>query len=242
MAHLYQPDSPLPADAAYRVVPTRCRTSALLAGQEAAWAPAPRIAWGPEHARTTFAALWNEDGLAIRFDVRDVAPWHTMTSHDDPIWEEEVVEVFLDPTGTGRNYLEVEVSPANVVTDLHIREAEPTLVGRLAWDWDGLESSVLPQPGAGLAAQSWVALAWLPWTGLVDLPDDVTMTVPPAPGDRWRFNVFRIKRPFGPAEPEREAVYAAWSAPAGPTFHAPAFFRDLFFVREDRADSQSFLQ
>jgi hypothetical protein len=229
MPQLYQPDSPLPVDAAYRAVPTQCRSSVLLSGREDVWTAAPRITWGPEHARTTFAALWNEDGLAIRFDVNDEAPWHTMVDHDDPIWEEEVVEIFVDPTCSGRDYLEVEISPVNVVTDLHIREAVPTLIGDLHWDWDGLESAVIPAVGEGIPPRSWIALAWLPWVGLVDLPDEVMTSVPPATGDRWRFNVFRIKRPHGPAERERDAVYAAWSAPDGPTFHAPAFFRDLVF-------------
>jgi hypothetical protein len=54
--------------------------------------------------------------------------------------------------------------------------------------------------------------------------------VPPREGDRWRFNVFRIKRPHGPQEPERGALYTAWSTPAGPSFHEPAAFRDLVFA------------
>jgi hypothetical protein len=39
--------------------------------------------------------------------------------------------------------------------------------------------------------------------------------------------VFRIKRPGGPDQPERDAVYAAWSVPDGPSFHDPTAFRDL---------------
>jgi hypothetical protein len=42
--------------------------------------------------------------------------------------------------------------------------------------------------------------------------------------------VFRIKRPHGPAEPEREAIYAAWSVPSGPSFHDPAAFREFVFA------------
>ena len=46
-------------------------------------------------------------------------------------------------------------------------------------------------------------------------------------GDRWRFNLFRIKRPGGAANPERDAVYSAWSVPDGPSFHATDRFRDV---------------
>ena len=49
--------------------------------------------------------------------------------------------------------------------------------------------------------------------------------IPPAPGDEWRFNVFRIKRPGGPQAPAQGAIFAAFSKPAGPSFHDPAAFR-----------------
>jgi len=229
MPALYQSETPLPADAAYRVVPTDAKPAVLLPGHDIAWHTAERITWGPPNARTTFAALWNARGMAIRFDACDERPWHTMTRRDAPIWEEEVVEIFIDPTRSGRNYLEVEISPINVVTDLRIREPWPALAGDLAWDWAGLESTVVPGSCEGLRPGSWVALGWLPWAGLENVSPEVAAAAPPKPGDRWRFNVFRIKRPFGPAEPERGAIYAAWSVPGGPSFHAPAAFRDLVF-------------
>ncbi|MCX6553262.1 MAG: carbohydrate-binding family 9-like protein, partial [Acidobacteria bacterium] len=188
------------------------------------------IAWGPTQYCTTFRALWNENGLAIRFDACDDRPWHTMTRHNDPIWEEEVVEIFLDPTGTGRHYAEVEISPINIVTDLHIHDPWPALKSDIAWSWRGFESTVVPGSCGGLSSQSWVALAWMPWKGLAGMAPQIDPRVPPQPGDRWRFNVFRIKRPHGPAEPERDAIYAAWSPPDGPSFHAPAAFRSLVFA------------
>jgi hypothetical protein len=230
MAQLFRPATPLPPDASYQVAATAVRPALLLPGHHAAWRDAPRITWGPTHARTSFSALWNPQGLAIRFDVCDQQPWHTMTRRDDPIWNEEVVEIFLDPTGTGRDYLELEISPINVVTDLRIRSASPALDGDLAWNWQGLESTVVPGSCEGMNPGSWVALAWLPWAGLDAVSAGVSARVPPGPGDRWRFNVFRIKRPGGPTAPEDGAVYAAWSAPDGPTFHVPGSFRDFVFI------------
>ena len=225
---MYRHDPPLPEDAAYRVFRTDARPSTMLSGHDPAWRTARTIAWGPAPYRTSFAALWNDQGLAVRFLVCDTHPWHTMTRRDDRIAEEEVVEIFLDPTRNGRHYAEVEFSPNNVVTDLHIHEPAPNLTGDRSWDWSGLESTVVRGSCAGLDAGGWVVLAWLPWHGL-RLTAEVAAHVPPAPGDRWRFNVFRIKRPYGPAEPEREAIYAAWSVPGGPSFHEPRSFRDLVF-------------
>jgi len=55
------------------------------------------------------------------------------------------------------------------------------------------------------------------------------VALPPRPGDRWRFNVFRVERRHGPKDAERDAVYAAWSPPPIPKFHVPSAFRDFVF-------------
>lgn len=230
MAELYRETAPLPPDASYLVAKTDARPVTLLPGHDHAWRTAQRIAWGPAKYRTVFRALWTDDGLAVRFDVCDDRPWHTLRKRDDPIWNEEVVEVFLDPARLGRHYAEVEISPLNVVTDLHILEPHPHLKADRSWDWLGFESTVVPGSCGGLTPGSWVALAWLPWSGLATLAAEVAPVVPPAQGDRWRFNVFRIKRPNGPTDPERGAVYAAWSTPAGPSFHDPSAFREMVFA------------
>jgi hypothetical protein len=53
--------------------------------------------------------------------------------------------------------------------------------------------------------------------------------VPPRPGDIWHFNVFRIKRPGGPARPAENVVLSAWSPTGTPSFHVPAAFGSLVF-------------
>ena len=42
-------------------------------------------------------------------------------------------------------------------------------------------------------------------------------------------NVFRIKRPGGPKDPNTNAVFAAWSPPSGPSFHDAGAFRPFVF-------------
>ena len=229
MAELYRDAAPVPPDAIYRVARTDAHPVTLMPGHDRAWKAAQRIGWGPARYRTEFRALWNDEGLALRFNACDDRPWHTMQRLDDPIWDEEVVVIFLDPACLGRHYAEVEISPVNVVTDLHILQPHPQLDGDRSWNWRGLESTVVPGSCGGLTSSSWVALAWLPWSGLGSLDPHVAERLPPSAGDAWRFNVFRIKRPFGPEEPERDAVYAAWSTPEGPSFHEPKAFRRLEF-------------
>ena len=83
-----------------RQVPERAR--ALLSHDDPAWADTREVVWGPEPCRTRFRALWGEAGLHLRYESEDDEPWFTLTERDDPLWEGEVVEIFLDPLGDGR--------------------------------------------------------------------------------------------------------------------------------------------
>jgi len=205
-------------------------TRALLGGDGEAWEGAKKIAWGPQVYTTSFQALWGEEGLFVRFDAVDPSPWYTLTERDDHLWTEEVVEIFIDPDGDGRNYAEVEISPHNVVCDLMIFEGAPNVRSDIGWDHDGLQSKVSPLSGAGGETVGWMAIAILPWSSFATLTDSSGISIPPHAGDVWRFNIFRIKRPFGPTEPDRDVVYAAWSPPSGRSFHEPTVFRALEFI------------
>jgi hypothetical protein len=212
----------------YRVAGTKAARAALLAGDDALWAAAPTVAWGPAPYETRFRALWDAQGLHVRFDADDDSPWHTMTTRDEHIWEEEVVEIFLDLDRSGRDYAELEISPANVVCDVRMISAWPDKKGDLGWNIEGLATRVLERQKDGATA-GWTALAHIPWDGFRSLPSAKRAPLPPKPGDAWRFNVFRIKRPGGPNAPEKGAIFAALSKPPGESFHAPEVFRDFVF-------------
>jgi Carbohydrate family 9 binding domain-like len=214
--------------AVYAVVRTTAAPASLLAGDEDAWKAAVAVSYGAAPWVTRFRAHWHADGLALRFDVRDEHPWHTMTRRDEHLWEEEVVEIFLDPDGAGRNYYELEINPANVVCDLVVRAPWPHLQSDPAWNLAGLQTRVLPFGAADAGSDGWTATAWLPWHGFRSLP--AVAPLPPRAGDRWRFNAYRIKRPHGAARPLDDVVYAALSPTGGPSFHVPAVFRDFEFT------------
>ncbi len=220
--------------ASYEVAATSRATTVLLAANEDAWKGAMTVAWGPVPYRTQFRALWSPHGLFLRFDADDDRPWHTMTRHDEHLWEEEVVEIFLDLDRSGRDYAELEISPANVACDVRMIEPSPDKKNDFTWDIAGLETRVVPTPHREAGSGSWTATAFLPWTAFRSLPSAASVQLPPRPGDCWRLNLFRVKRPGGPKAPERGAVEAAWSDPGQPSFHVPAAFRDFVFVAPGR--------
>ena len=143
-----------------------------------------------------------------------------MTQRDEHLWEEEVVEIFLDADRSGHDYYELEISPANVVCDLRMITPSPWK-GDFDFNLAGLETRVLTAKDAAGRTTGWTATAFLPWQGLRALPSAARVATPPKPGDRWRFNVFRIERPGGKASPEKDAVEAAWSTPHGPHLPRP---------------------
>lgn len=211
----------------YRVAATTATRDALLAGDAKAWAGATRVRWGPAKYSTEFAAVWDAEALYLRFAATDPMPWHTMTHRDDHLWEEEVVEIFLDPARSGRDYFELEISSANVVCDVRMERPSPDKKYDLTWNFEGLETRVVPSIPGG--AKGWTALARLPWSGFRSLPSTTGVALPPRAGDRWRFNLFRVDRPGGKAKPEENAVEIAWSPTGQPSFHVPAAFQDFVF-------------
>lgn len=215
-------------EGSYDVARLGATAPSLLRPDSPAWAAATAVEWGPERYRTRFQARWDDSALHVRFDAVDDAPWHTMTRRDEHLWEEEVVELFLDADGSGRNYAELEINPANVVCDLRVETPWPALRSLTEWDWAGLETVVEPLKDAHGSVEGWTAVARLPWMGLRSLyPLSAGVSLPPAPGADWRFNVFRIKRPGGAGAPAEGAIFAAFSKPSGPSFHDPAAFRRL---------------
>jgi hypothetical protein len=213
----------------YAVARTVSPGDRLLAADAAAWSGAASIEWGPSPYPTRFRALWSDAGLFLRFDATDPSPWHTMTERDEHLWDEEVVEIFLAPDRSVRDYYELEINPANVVCDLRMISPWPDKRGEIDWNLDGLETRVRLERDPAGHTRGWTATAFLPWSGLRALPSTAKVALPPNPGDAWRFNVFRIKRPGGKASPERHAVFAAWSPPSVKSFHDAGAFRDLVF-------------
>ena len=227
MVDMYRGPEAALQPAIYRVRPSPLAPAALLAQE--GWDDAMAVTWGPDGFATTFRALWNPDGLCVRWDAQDREPWATRTERDDCLWETEVVEVFLDPTCNGEDYAELEITPTNVVCDLHIERLAPERRVHLSWNFRGLRSAVHHAEDS----DNWCAIAWMPFSDFASLAPSVAERIPVRGGDVWHFNTFRIKRPGGPALPEVGVIYAAWSVPDGPTFHAPLAFRPLVFEPTD---------
>lgn len=169
------------------------------------------VTGAPPKEPTSLRLGWTPDELRVLFHCTDGHIAATLTARDAPLWQEEVVEVFLDPVGDHAVYFEIELNPLNAVLDLVLRRNRSGYVKDLAWDCEGLRTAVRRN------RDGWTAELAIPFRSLV--------AAAPAAGDRWRANFLRIDRPPGvPRE------LSAWSPTGRANFHVPERFGVIEFV------------
>ncbi len=150
--------------------------------------------------------------LWLCFDAADTDAWATLTQHDDPIYTEEVVELFIAAgEQTPTKYFELEVNPLNVRFDGIIEnpdEVRSTMT--LDTSWNPQWQSWTRTDPAG-----WRCVMSIPWRSL---GADTGI-------GSWRLNMYRIDRPRDGSTSEESAWSATLREPAD--FHIPSRFGRL---------------
>jgi len=201
----------------------------MLSEGSEAWEAASSLSWGRRGYRTRFSAQWTSEALGLRFVASDPSPWSTMTERDDPIWNEEVVEIFLDLDSSGTHYAEYELNPHNTLCDLQMIRGIPDIEGNIEWDHRGARHRVWTVERDG-ETLGWDARLVLPWDGFESLPSSAGRRYPPTPGEWFRFNVFRIERPGGAASPRENVLFMPYIPTGDASFHVPRVFQRFVFV------------
>jgi hypothetical protein len=161
---------------------------------DAAWKAATPVVLrgsfdGREPSQRTEARLTYDDAnLYVAFDVEDPDVWGTLHERDASIYEQEVVEIFLDANADGRTYNELEVSPHNVIFDAYFPARRQGM--DLSWD-SGMKTAVkvrgtLDNPED--RDEGWRVELKIPMARLAEVPN-----LPPKKGERWRFNLYRLE-------------------------------------------------
>jgi hypothetical protein len=163
----------------------------------------------PPRLRTEVAALWDHEAITFHFRAEDDGIVATHTLHDAPLYEEDVVEVFIAPRESAQ-YFEIEVNPLGATFDARIVSPDgvrATMRAEVEWTCEGLFAAVSSRSGGDTGdASEWRTVIRMPFASLeADLPE---------PGDGWRGNLFRIDRS------ESGDEYSAWR----PTMKSPADF------------------
>ncbi|MFP5246332.1 MAG: carbohydrate-binding family 9-like protein [Thermoanaerobaculia bacterium] len=171
---------------------------------------------------STSVAVWFDDQyLSVLFSATDDHVDATHLAHDAPLYEEDVVEVFLAPK-TPERYFELEVNPRGTTFDAAIESPDgerSTMRVNRAWTCEGLIAAVRKVT----ESDGSITLDTLLRIPFVSLDRAV-----PGDGETWRANFFRIDR-----HPKHGDEFSAWQPtmkiPAD--FHVPAAFGSLRFER-----------
>lgn len=176
-----------------------------------------RVTGGSPRQGTKAKLLWNEEFLYVAFHCKDNQINATMTGYNDKIYEEEVVEIFIDDDKDMKTYIEIEVNPLNALLHYCVHN---NLQGRIltyARTEKTIDTAVYRDDAEGV----WNVEMAIPFSEFYTAPN-----MPPKSGDSWLFNLYRIDRPEN-----SEGEFTSWS-PIGnsPSFHTPKCFGELLFV------------
>lgn len=171
---------------------------------------------GEARQRTAAAVYFDEERLTIVFAGVDDRVVATLLEHDAPLYQEDVVEVFLAPSHIGE-YFEIEVNPLGTTFDARIESPDgvrSTMKTDLAWTCEGLFAGIRRDGDA--------------FDVVIRIPFADLGRTTPANGETWRGNLFRIDR-----DPALGDDFLAWQPTmrTPPDFHVAAAFGTLRFER-----------
>ncbi len=164
--------------------------------------------------------LWSEKFLYVLFDVEDEHIWGTYEKDDDPIYDEEVVEIFVvHGEATAQKYLEIQFSPKGVKYDAKV--TNPTgsrhdsgFQVDLSWNSNLLFKQKIE------AKEDYGKYKAGKWITQVKIPSVEIGAGELKSGDRLRGNLFRIDG--YPEQNSFQALVPNMEKPAN--FHTPEKF------------------
>lgn len=168
--------------------------------------------------QTSTRLCYHAQALFVHFDCADHDIWGTYTQRDDPIYDEEVVEIFIaSGSESPIDYYEFELSPNGVLLDVKVHNPDDdrtTMQLDFGWNCPGLRWGARRDD----ANHRWQAYYAIPWTSI-----GATSILPTT----WRANFYRIERPRH-GTPEFSCWSPTLTDPAD--FHKPAQFGMLTLI------------
>lgn len=173
--------------------------------------------------KSWFKVAWNTDYLLFYFWIEDEDIQAEMINHDDHLWLEEVMEIFIDADDNPKTYYELEWNVLNTLLDLYV--LNPNLnrtVIRQWWSWDceGILSAVNVQGTISNSTdvdKGWYLEVAIPFSEIQSAKN-----IPPIQGDIWRFDVTRREG----TEESGTFQKSSWLPPSA---HFPLSYGKLIF-------------
>ncbi|MEZ5400897.1 MAG: carbohydrate-binding family 9-like protein [Bryobacteraceae bacterium] len=165
----------------------------------------------------TFRVQWTEKYLYFLFecpyDKLTLKPGPDAKGETNKLWEWDVTEVFIGADFENiHRYLELQVSPRGEWVDLDIDRKNPLPEG--GWKWN-----------SGMTVKARIDGKTKIWYGEMKIPMASLDKRPPAPGNEFRINVYRLT---GGSEARTSTM---WAPVQSRSHHTPEMFGRMVLTR-----------
>jgi len=181
----------------------------------------------PLQATVAFAT-WDSANLYVAYVTQDNDIKGTFTKRDQPLYNEEAVELFFDADKDTTSYIELEWNCQNATWDGLIRNSNGKITSTdLPWNASGMISAVklkgTPNKSTDVDTGMTVEVK-IPWKAL-DTNMTKKVSLPPKNNDQIRINFYRIDQRNNVSTQD----LSAWSPTMNGSFHTPAQFGTIIF-------------
>jgi len=183
----------------------------------------------PVSFATTAWMCWDTDNLYLGWECADPDIKGKRTKKDEDVWEDDAFEIYIDPDGDGKNYVEIEISPLNNCLDLLI--PAPWIVPwKEAAKFNVADMKYVTRVYGTLnfkddTDEKWVGEIMIPFVSLSDATTTtLPVNLPPKNGDVWRIQCYRAEHGN---KVKGGVEWNAWSPTKAP--HNPGEFAYVTF-------------
>lgn len=164
---------------------------------------------GASTYNTQAKLLYSDQGIYALFSCHDKKITATFQEDYANLWTEDVVEIFFWPDESSAIYFEYELSPLNYELPILVPNMNGQFLGWRPWQYEGerktRHATKIVKADNG-ETTAWIAEFFIPFALLKPLQN-----VPPASGQLWRMNMYRI---------DYDNEYTSWSwRPVKTNFH-----------------------
>lgn len=157
------------------------------------WTDIPFLMGNGKRYATKAKLLYSETGIYGLFRCEDEKLTATMQRDLMSLWEEDVVEIFLQPDASRTHYFEYEISPLNYELPLAIFNTGGDLNRWLPFPYPDDRKTVHTvtveggDQSPGASVNSWTAAFFIPYILMKPV-----LAKPPLSGSVWKGNLYRI--------------------------------------------------
>lgn len=186
----------------------------------------------PPKYQTTAKICWDDTNLYVGFECIDEDIFAKRTKRDDNVFLDDAFEIYIDPDGDEKNYIEIEVSPVNTIFDLLMFTGIPWK-GDTKFNVEGMQTAERIYGTLNFKDdndEKWVGEMAIPlecFAATTYETNPVKVNLPPKDGDVWRIQLYRAERGKNAG---KDGEWSAWS-PSRAT-HVAAEFGYVKFLKK----------